>query len=123
MGLRPHGHASVDTNAPRAWGTCDRCGFIYNLRNLQFQFDWRGEALSNLRLLVCDKCLDTPSPWYRAIVLPPDPPALINARPEAYAVDETDWISSEPSPSTPQVIVSDESGADTVVDESSAYQP
>ena len=88
MGLRPHGHARVDADNPRAWATCDRCGFNYNLMALNWQYDWRGAALGNLHLLVCDKCLDEPSPWLRTIVLPPDPPPLINARPEPYAIDE-----------------------------------
>jgi hypothetical protein len=91
MSWRPHGRAAVDTGNPRAWATCQRCGFNYNLCNLHWQFDWRGVSLQNLNLLVCDKCLDQPSPWFRTIVLPPDPPPIINARPEPYLIDETDW--------------------------------
>lgn len=88
MGLRPHGRARVDPANPRAWATCDRCGFNYNLGALNWQYDWRGASLQNLHLLVCDTCLDKPSPWFRSIVLPPDPPPLINARPEPYLIDE-----------------------------------
>ena len=88
MAYRPHGHAQVNPESPSCWATCARCGFNFNLKNLNWQYDWRGNALVNLQLLVCDKCLDTPSPWYRSIVLPPDPPPVINARPEPYAVDE-----------------------------------
>jgi hypothetical protein len=91
MAWRPHGRASVDPCNPSAWATCDRCGCNINLRNLHWQSDWRGNALVNLRLLVCDRCLDTPSPWFRSIVLPADPPPIMNARPEAYTIDETDW--------------------------------
>lgn len=91
MAFRAHGRASVDPSNPRAWGTCNRCGMNYNLCNLSWQFDWAGAALINKGLLVCDHCLDDPSPWLRTIVLPADPPPVINARPEPYAVDEANW--------------------------------
>lgn len=95
MAYRYHGRASVDSSNPAAWGTCDRCGFNYNLKNLSWQFDWAGTRLINKGLLVCGSCLDKPSPWLRALVLPPDPPPVMNARPEAYLVDETDWRVTE----------------------------
>lgn len=88
MAHRPHARALVNTDAPRAWGTCDRCGLLYNLSALTWQYDWRGHAFVNLRLLVCGRCLDEPSPWYRSIALPPDPAPVANARPEPYTVDE-----------------------------------
>jgi hypothetical protein len=91
MAYRFHGRAAVDPANPAAWGTCDRCGFNYNLKNLAWQFDWAGTVMINKGLLVCDHCLDAPSPWSRTIVLPPDPQPIINARPEPYLVDETDW--------------------------------
>jgi hypothetical protein len=92
---RPHGRATVDPNNPSNWATCDRCGFNYNQRDLQWQHDWRGNTMQNLHLLVCSRCLDTPSLWYRSIILPPDPTPIMNARPEAYTVDETDWRVTE----------------------------
>jgi hypothetical protein len=88
MAYRPHARASVDVEAPRSWATCDRCGLLYNLANLNWQYDWRGQSLVNLNLLVCDRCLDIPSPWYRAIAFPPDPAPIVNARAEPYTVDE-----------------------------------
>jgi hypothetical protein len=91
MAYRYHGRASVDPENPRAWGTCDRTGFNYNLGDLCWQHEWAGNALINKRLLVREQSLDNPSPWLRTIVLPPDPPPIINARPEPYTVDETDW--------------------------------
>jgi hypothetical protein len=87
VAYRPHARADLKS----AWGSCDRCGLLYNLRNLSWQFDWAGTKLINKGLLVCDRCLDDASPWLRTIVLPADPPPVINARPEPYAVDETDW--------------------------------
>jgi hypothetical protein len=123
MSYRPHGHASVNAGSPSCWGTCDRCGFNYNLRNLNWQFDWRGNGYVNLRLLVCDKCMDLPSPWYNTIILPPDPPPVINARPEPYTIDEVNWLTTEAAALTERIILTTEDGGDQLTDEGSAYQP
>jgi hypothetical protein len=87
VGYYKHGHAQVDPNNPRAFGICDRCGFQYNLHKLQWQYQWAGTMLVNRQFLVCDTCLDTPQPQLRAIILPPDPMPIFNARPEPYAID------------------------------------
>lgn len=84
MAYRPHGHAYANPSAPSAWGRCDRCGFIYLHRDLQFQFDYRGPRLANLRILVCEKCLDKPQPQLKPILMTQDPLPVINARPENY---------------------------------------
>jgi len=123
MGLRPHGRAYVDPANPRAWGTCDRCGFNYNLASLNWQYDWRGATLQNLRLLVCDTCLDEPSPWFRSIVLPPDPSPIINARPEPYTIDETDFLSTEANPLSSGINLTTEPPIENIIDEGSANQP
>ena len=91
MAWRPHGRAQVDPDNSRAWASCDRCGFNYNLCNLHWQTQFSGPSLINLRLLVCDTCLDTPAIFLRTPVLPPDPPPIMNARPEPYSIDETDY--------------------------------
>jgi hypothetical protein len=84
--MRAHGNAQISMRAPRALGICDRCGFMYNLNDLQWQWDWQqGPRLFNLRILVCEPCLDIPQESGRTIVLPPDPLPVINARPENYA--------------------------------------
>jgi len=88
MAWRPHSRASVDPENPACWGTCDRCGLLYNLNRLHFQHQWSGSKLLNLRLLVCDRCLDIPAAFLRTLVLPPDPPPIFNARPEPYSIDE-----------------------------------
>ena len=88
MAYRYHGRASVDPENPATWAACDRCGTLYCLHDLTWQHDWRGNTMANLRLLVCSRCLDTPSPWYRSLVLPPDPSPIINTRPSLYAIDE-----------------------------------
>ncbi len=82
--MRQHGHASVDARDPRAWAVCDRCGFLYNHSALQWQWQWVGPRLQNLRLLVCQSCLDTPQEQLRTVILPPDPEPIQNARPEDY---------------------------------------
>lgn len=90
MPYRPHGRATVNPDDLSAFAVCDRCGFWYNHRDLHWAYDYRGKNLQNLRILVCDRCLDTPQEQLRPIVLPPDPLPIINARPENFYVDETD---------------------------------
>lgn len=86
-------NAEVDPESPRAWGTCDRCGFLYNLHRLQWQFAYRGSMRAqNTRLLVCDRCVDPLNPQDASYILPPDPPPLLNARPGAHSADEGSWL-------------------------------
>lgn len=89
MPWRPHGRASVDVPPRSAWAVCDRCGMLRDQSDLAFQFDWRGSRLMNLRILVCkDTCLDVPQQQLRPIILPPDPPPVMNSRPENYASED-----------------------------------
>lgn len=88
MRPRPH-RAEVDPSSPRSWATCDRCGLILNHFKLRWQFDWRGPKLQNLRILVCETCLDQPQRQLGSpAVLGPDPVPIMNARPEQYNIDE-----------------------------------
>ena len=87
--MRAHGRAQVDAFSPRAFGVCDRCGFLYNLHTLRWQFDFAGPKLQNLRLLVCQPCYDTPQPQKKPIIIPPDPLPVQNARIENYFQAET----------------------------------
>ncbi|HEY6861667.1 MAG TPA: hypothetical protein VI358_18020 [Pseudolabrys sp.] len=107
MAYRWHGRARVNPDYPQAWATCDRCGFNYNLVDLQWQWDWgAGFQMYNKRILVCDECYDKPAEFLRAIVIPPDPPALYNLRIEPYAVDEqgpTQTIIAELDLGTPTI--------------------
>lgn len=83
--MRPHGRAQISARAPRATAICDRCGFMYNHDQLQWQWDWQqGPRLFNLRIMVCRTCLDRPQENGRTIVLPPDPVPILNPRPENY---------------------------------------
>jgi hypothetical protein len=83
------GRAQIDSSSPSAAAVCDRCGFVYNHKNLRWQWDYRGRSLANTRILVCETCLDTPQPQLKPRILPPDPVSISNARPERYREYET----------------------------------
>ena len=85
------GRARTSPKNPQAHAICDRCGGRYNHVNLSWQFDWAGAALINKRILVCNHCMDTPQQQLRSIVLPADPPVVMNARPEYFIQAETDY--------------------------------
>jgi len=116
--VRATGRASVSSRNPRAFGICDRCGFLYNHDRLQWQFDYAGAGLINKRILVCRPCLDTPQNQLRAIVLPADPVPIQNPRVQDYASAETDNlainaptvldpITGIPVPSTTDIVTQD----------------
>lgn len=79
----PHDRRSpADPTRPQPPGCCDRCGFRWYHHDLRWQFDWIGNELSNLRLLVCPRCEDVPQPnGRRPVVLPPDPVPVKDPRP------------------------------------------
>lgn len=85
MSLRPHGRASISAINPRALGICDRCGAMYNRDTLSYQYQWRGPRLQNIQILVCSDCYDEPQEQLRTFILPPDPVAIKDPRPENYA--------------------------------------
>lgn len=90
--MRPHPRgAETDSSAPRAWSTCERCGFIWNHYKLNWQFEYRGAGLMNTRHIVCEYCLDEPQRQLGTIFLPPDPLPIFNARPEQYSIDEQNF--------------------------------
>ena len=87
--MRPHPRRTVtDRMKPAAWGTCDRSGFIDNHHNLCWQYEWAGDKLINLKILVTPDMLDQPQRQLGTIILPPDPLPIRDARPEQYAIDE-----------------------------------
>jgi hypothetical protein len=73
-------YARVDPTNPEAWAQCDRCGFWYNHKDLGWQLQWGGQQIYNTQVLVCERCNDIPNEQLRAIILPPDPVAILNAR-------------------------------------------
>lgn len=81
--------AAVDPYWPRGWSSSDRNGMIGNLADMKFQYEFRGPKLQNTRVLVHEDELDIPQRQLGSpALLGPDPPALINVRPEQYAIDE-----------------------------------
>lgn len=84
------GRARISAKNPQAAAVCDRCGGVLNHVDLSWQFDWAGAGLINKRLLVCRPCTDTPQQQLRSIVLPADPPVVMNARPQDYVTASTD---------------------------------
>jgi hypothetical protein len=82
--MRPHGNARADPRRPRAWAICDKCGFLYNKFELQWQYEWQGARTQNTNRLTCDECLDDLQEQNRVIVLPADPQPVSNPRPENY---------------------------------------
>jgi len=91
--MRPHGRARADRRSPRAWGTCDRCGFVYIKHDLQFQYEWAGARTQNTNMLVCDTCLDDLQEQLRVIVLPADPTPIVNPRPERDTANNNPYTS------------------------------
>ncbi len=79
--------ASVSARSPRALALCDRCQFRYNHDELQWQYQYVGPKLQNLRILVCKSCLDVPNEQLRTIILPADPVPIQNPRPEQAALE------------------------------------
>jgi len=92
MGRPQSRYTRVNPTNPEGAGQCDRCGRWFNLRSLQWQYEWSGTHLYNKRILVCTEggCLDVPQEQLRTIILPPDPPPLVNARvPDFYYEEQT----------------------------------
>lgn len=86
--MRPHGRASISQDKPRALAICQRCGFMYNRDNLQWQYQYGGMGLINLRILVCESCRDTPQIQLRTVLLPPDPVPISFPVPEVYTATD-----------------------------------
>ena len=85
------GRARTSARKPQAHAICDRCGARYNFVDLQWQNEWRGPIIQNIRVLVCKTCLDIPQEQLRAIVLPTDPEPIINARTQDFVTAETNY--------------------------------
>ena len=87
------GRARTNASSPSAHAICDRCGRRWNHIDLQFQHEWRGSSLQNIKILVCRPCLDVPQEQLRAIIVPMDPVPILNARIENYSADEGAFFS------------------------------
>jgi len=89
------GRARTNPRSPESHAICDRCGARVNHVDLSWQFDWAGSSLINKRILVCDPCMDTPQQQLRTIVLPADPPVIMNARPEYFIAASVDYRTTQ----------------------------
>lgn len=82
-------YARVNADDPEGWAQCDRCGFWRNRSDLVWQFEWAGMQLYSNQTLVCfDRCYDIPQEQLRTIILPPDPPPIVNARVPDFDYEE-----------------------------------
>lgn len=82
-------YARVDAQNPEGWAVCDRCQFWRNRSELVWQIEWAGNSLYSKGILVCqDRCFDKPQEQFRTIILPPDPPPIVNARVPNFAYEE-----------------------------------
>jgi hypothetical protein len=82
------GRAYTDPLAPEPPGICDRCAAKWMHSDLRWQYDFRGNALANLRILVCPRCEDEPFIFNKPIILPPDPVPIKDPRPGFYRSQE-----------------------------------
>jgi hypothetical protein len=95
MAWRFHGRARVNPRHPVSFAVCDRCGRWYNITALSWQFQYAGPNLQNLRLLVCHTCNDVPQAQLKPRILPPDPTPTLNARPENFLIDDSNFRVTE----------------------------
>ena len=108
----------VKTNAqdPSAYGICDVCGLRFNHRDLTWNHEWSGTHLYNTHSLRCWRCIDVPQEQWRVVILPSDPPPIINARVENFAYEEQTPIVMQfggaefPQWAGPAFIMCDETG-------------
>ena len=93
---RYHDNVDIDPDYPRGLGICDRCGTPVNHYKLRFEYQWwAGTTLRSTGFMVCPPCYNPPAPFLQTLVLPPDPPPLVNARPSTYAGMTEDDISTQ----------------------------
>lgn len=95
MTYRPQPKYASKNASLGPWTTCDVCGFLDNLSRMQFQYDFKGGSTpQNTGFLKCKRCLDGLRWQAKLLIIPPDPPPIMNTRPENYVVDETNWLTT-----------------------------
>lgn len=73
-----------DAKNPQGIAICDGCGFLVQHSHLREKKDYRGGTTPvGLSLQVCASCDDVPQPYYRRLLLKPDPVPLQNPRPDS----------------------------------------
>jgi hypothetical protein len=58
----------------------------HQLNRLNYQMEWRGARLMNIRLRVCPQCTDRPFLFNRPIIYPPDPVPVRDPRPQNFEI-------------------------------------
>ena len=102
-------YARVSATNPENWAQCDRCGFWRNGSDLVWQTAWAGQHIYRIQILVCrDRCFDIPNEQLRTIILPPDPPPVLNARVPNYAYEEQLVLISQQGGAVKQTYPSDQ---------------
>ena len=76
------------------------------------QYAWAGMGLIDTGFRVCPRCLDVPNPNERVLILPPDPAPVFDALPNAFPMEEDDYIVAEDT--TPII---DESNSSDIIPE------
>lgn len=81
------GRARTSVTDPRAFAVSDRDGSWRNHCDMAWQYQWQGNELVNLRILVGLDELDVPNEQLRNPQLPPDPVPVDNPRLEPFQYD------------------------------------
>lgn len=81
------GRARTSLTSPDAFAVCDLSGIWDNHSRMSWQYQWAGNQLVNLKLLVCDEYKDVPNEQLRNLVLPPDPIPTKDPRLEPFNYD------------------------------------
>jgi hypothetical protein len=84
QGRKHRTQPTFDNKSPRGLAICDGCGFMVQHTQLREKKDYRGGSVPvGLSLQVCASCDDVPQPYYRRLLLKPDPVPLKNPRPDS----------------------------------------
>lgn len=97
MAKRPHPKGASTNPGQGPWTECMRCGLVKSMDRIVFQYDFMGGSTpQNTGLRVCvDTCVDDLMWQAKLLILPPDPAPIPNTFPTNYAVDETNWLTTQ----------------------------
>lgn len=98
----PHDlRAPTNPFSPEPVGFCERCSFKYPLAQLLWQTQQIGLTVRNIRLRVCPRCLDEPSPFLAPPIIRGPEGVVRDPRPFIY---DSTYFATGPSPPTPEAI-------------------
>jgi hypothetical protein len=106
--MLPHDlHCPTNPYSPEPVGVCQRCYRKFWLKDLQFQWDFRGNSLKNLYILVCYEDLDKPYEFNRPIIIGPDPVVPRWPSPPQYAANALGGEAGPPPLEIPNEMISE----------------